>query len=64
MNPIILLSGIHALWRRLARRLRDAARARRDRQMLSAMGAHELRDLGLSHAAAAMAADPLPARGW
>ena len=61
MNPILLLSGISAWWRRLAGRMHEAARAHRDFQVLSSMSAHELRDLGISHAAVATFADHAPA---
>lgn len=40
-------------WRQFTCRLQEARRVRRDLRELAQMGAHELRDLGLSHAAVA-----------
>jgi uncharacterized protein YjiS (DUF1127 family) len=48
-----LLSAIANGLKRLACRIQEARRLRRDLQELSAMSAHELRDLGISHAALA-----------
>ena len=53
MTITCLLSTLATWWRRLACRMQEARRMRRDLQELSAMDAHELRDLGISHAALA-----------
>lgn len=56
MNTITLRATFFAWWQRLACRLREARRLRRDLRELAQMSAHELRDLGISHAALAAAA--------
>jgi uncharacterized protein YjiS (DUF1127 family) len=53
MTLAYLLSAIANGLQRLACRIQEARRLRRDLQELSAMSAHELRDLGISHAAMA-----------
>jgi uncharacterized protein YjiS (DUF1127 family) len=55
MNTTLLLSRLAGLWQQLACRLREAARLRRDMQVLSSMSATELRDIGISHGAIAAA---------
>jgi uncharacterized protein YjiS (DUF1127 family) len=55
MNPILLLSTLAAWWQRLAARIQEGRRYRRDQRLLAAMSEHELRDLGISHAQVATA---------
>jgi uncharacterized protein YjiS (DUF1127 family) len=55
MNIPSLLSTFAAWWQRLPCRLHEAQRLRRDLAELRQMDAHELRDLGLSHASVAAA---------
>lgn len=55
MNTTLILAGLSTWLTRALCRLRGAARLRRELAELSAMGAHELRDLGISHAAVAAA---------
>ena len=55
MNPIFLLSALAAWWQRITCRMQEARRYRRDMQVLSSMSAHQLRDIGLSHAEVATA---------
>jgi uncharacterized protein YjiS (DUF1127 family) len=56
MNSILLLSRIAAWWQRFTCRLQESRRYRRDLQVLSSMSAHQLHDIGLSHAEVATAA--------
>jgi uncharacterized protein YjiS (DUF1127 family) len=56
MNPTLLLARLTAWLQRLACRVQESERLRRDRQVLSSMSAQELRDIGISHAALATAA--------
>jgi uncharacterized protein YjiS (DUF1127 family) len=56
MNPTILLSTFSAWRQRLACRIQEARRLRRDLRELARMSTHELRDLGISHAALAATA--------
>ena len=59
MNPVLLLARLTAWWQRIACRLQESERLRRDMQLLSSMSAQELRDIGISHAALATAAPHL-----
>ena len=51
MTLTYLFSAVANGLQRLACRIQEARRLRRDLQELSVMSAHELRDLGISHAA-------------
>jgi uncharacterized protein YjiS (DUF1127 family) len=55
-TSLILISGFTQWLEQMACRLREARRMRRELDELSRMGAHELADLGISHAALAAAA--------
>ena len=55
MNTTLILSGLSAWFSRLLCQWREARRLRRDLVELASMGAHELRDLGISHASMAAA---------
>lgn len=50
------LTPLAAAWQRLTCRIREARRLRREIGQLSAMSAHELRDIGFTHPAVALAA--------
>ncbi|MEZ0309475.1 MAG: DUF1127 domain-containing protein [Ramlibacter sp.] len=54
MTFTLPFSAIANSWQRLVFRFQEARRMRRDLQELSAMDAHELRDLGISHVALAV----------
>ena len=56
MNTALLLSALAAWWQRFTCRIQEARRYRRDMQVLASMSAHQLRDIGLSHAEVATAA--------
>jgi uncharacterized protein YjiS (DUF1127 family) len=56
MNTTLILSGLSAWFSRLLCRWREARELRRDLAELATMGAHELADLGISHASVAAAA--------
>lgn len=56
MNTTLTLTGLSAWFSRLLCQWRAARRLRRDLAELATMGAHELRDLGISHASMAAAA--------
>lgn len=56
MNTTLILSGISAWFYRLQFQWREARRLQRDLDELSTMGAHELADLGISHASVAATA--------
>jgi uncharacterized protein YjiS (DUF1127 family) len=51
MNDIPLFAAIAASLRRLACRLRDAAQRRADLDQIARLGARDLHDIGISHAA-------------
>ena len=54
MITLLVLSTLARQWRRLACRLSEARRTRRDMQELARMSAYELSDLGISHATLAI----------
>jgi uncharacterized protein YjiS (DUF1127 family) len=54
MQPI--LTRLAAEWQRLACRIREARRLRRDLREIAAMNTHELRDIGFTHSTIALAA--------
>jgi uncharacterized protein YjiS (DUF1127 family) len=56
MNTTSILTTFIAWIARIACRIREARRLQRDLDELARMGAHELSDLGLSHASVAAAA--------
>ena len=51
-----LFTRLAADWQRFLCRMREARRLRRDMSRLASMSAHELRDIGFSHPAMALAA--------
>jgi uncharacterized protein YjiS (DUF1127 family) len=58
-------SSLAAWWQRFICRLNEARRLRRAMNELAQMGAHELRDIGFSHPAVAVAAaSGAPSRCW
>lgn len=56
MNTTFILSSLGAWFTRLLCQWREARRLQRDLAQLSAMGSHELADLGISHALVAATA--------
>jgi uncharacterized protein YjiS (DUF1127 family) len=56
MNTTLILSGLTAWFSRVLCQWREARRLQRDLAELSTMGAHELADLGISHASVAATA--------
>jgi uncharacterized protein YjiS (DUF1127 family) len=56
MNTTLILSGLTSWLSRALCRQRDAACLRRERAELTGAGAHEMSDLGISHASVAIAA--------
>jgi uncharacterized protein YjiS (DUF1127 family) len=56
MNTTLIFSGLSAWFSRLLCRWREARRLQRGLAELAAMSAHELRDIGLSHASVAATA--------
>jgi len=51
MNDFPLFASIAATLRRIACHLRDAARRRADLEQIGPLGARDLHDIGISHAA-------------
>jgi uncharacterized protein YjiS (DUF1127 family) len=51
-----LFTRLAADWRRFICRIRESRRLRRGMNQLASMSAHELRDIGFSHPAMALAA--------
>jgi uncharacterized protein YjiS (DUF1127 family) len=56
MNTTFILSSLGAWFTRLLCQWREGRRLQRDLAQLSAMGSHELADLGISHALVAATA--------
>jgi uncharacterized protein YjiS (DUF1127 family) len=51
-----ILTRLAADWRRFTCRIRESRRMQREMGQLASMSAHELRDIGFSHPAMALAA--------
>ena len=56
MNTTFIFSALSGWFSRQLCQWREARRLQRDLAEIASMGAHELRDLGISHAAVAAAA--------